>query len=195
MKKETLVAVLLILTSGIIVSGCGKSRPDGKVSGAAAGILQEQAASQEEVRTAKKGDTVAVHYTGTFTNGEKFDSSYDRGKPIEFTVGAGQMIKGFDSAVEGMKIGEEKKITLAPSDAYGQRDERKKTELARKNIPADYNLEKGKTVPLTDQNGRRMNGTIISVTKDSVIIDLNNPMAGKTLVFDIKLVEILVTKY
>lgn len=195
MKKETLVAVLLILTSGIIVSGCGKSRPDGKVSDAAAGILQEQAASQEEVRTAKKGDTVAVHYTGTFTNGEKFDSSYDRGKPIEFTVGAGQMIKGFDSAVEGMKIGEEKKITLAPSDAYGQRDERKKTELARKNIPADYNLEKGKTVPLTDQNGRRMNGTIIGVTKDSVIIDLNNPMAGKTLVFDIKLVEILVTKY
>ena len=186
MKREILAGFLFFGAAVLTAGGCGKGEADAIKKPKA----QTSSRADNSAQTVKKGDKVAVHYTGAFTDGKKFDSSYDRGKPIEFTVGAGQMIKGFDEAVVGMKVGQEKKITLKPSEAYGERDEKLKTKLPKKIFPKDYKFEKGKTVPLQAKDGRRMTGTIIGSTKDSVEIDLNNPMAGKTLVFDIKLVEI-----
>ncbi|MDD3793321.1 MAG: peptidylprolyl isomerase [Candidatus Gracilibacteria bacterium] len=137
----------------------------------------------------KEGDNVSVHYTGTFENGEKFDSSYDREMPIDFQVGAGQMISGFDKAVVGMKVGEKKSITLQPDEAYGERSDTynkviEKTQL-QEFVDAGYKLEAGEVLS-TDIG----NITILSSDDTTVTLDGNHPMAGKVLNFDIELVEI-----
>ena len=130
----------------------------------------------------KAGDTVSVDYTGRLENGSVFDTSIGR-TPLEFTVGAGQMISGFDSAVLGMRVGEEKTITLPPEEAYG--------------APNPANIV---AVPVTSvPNGTKVGDTlysggtavkVVAVTNETVTIDANHPLAGKTLIFDIKIVKI-----
>lgn len=137
----------------------------------------------------ENGHKVSVHYTGTFEDGEVFDSSKDRG-PLDFEVGAGQMIKGFDDAVVGMKVGESKEITLAPEEAYGPRNEEMMVEMDRGNFPEDMELVEGMQLQLTNQEGQPVPATIDHIGEEKVTMDVNHPMAGKTLVFAIEIVDI-----
>ena len=137
----------------------------------------------------KAGDVVKVHYTGKLTSGEQFDSSAGR-EPLEFTVGAGQMIKGFDAAMPGMSIGEKKTLNIAPEDAYGPRSEEAIIPFPKENVPADMKLEPGMTLTLTDQMGQPIPVVVVDVKEDIIILDANHFLAGQELVFDIELVEI-----
>jgi peptidylprolyl isomerase len=138
---------------------------------------------------AKNGDNVKVHYTGKLVNGEQFDSSAGR-EPLAFTVGAGQMIKGFDAAIPGMAIGDKKTINIAAADAYGERSEEAIIEFPKENVPADMKLEKGMQLTLTNQYGQPVPVVVEEVREDVIILDANHFLAGKELVFDIELVEI-----
>ncbi len=137
----------------------------------------------------ENGHNIAVHYTGTFEDGEVFDSSRERG-PLNFEVGAGQMIKGFDDAVVGMKVGESKEITLPPEEAYGPRNEELLIEMDRANFPEDMELEEGMQLQLTNQNGQPVPATVDHIGEEKIAMDVNHPMAGKTLIFAIEIVEI-----
>ena len=139
--------------------------------------------------TAKKGDNVKVHYKGTLTSGEQFDSSEGR-DPLEFTVGAGQMIKGFDDAIPGMAVGDKKTINIAPTDAYGEKNADAIIEFPKSNIPEDMKLEPGMKIQLHNQSGQPIPVVVTEVKDDVVILDANHELAGKELVFDIELVEI-----
>ena len=138
----------------------------------------------------KEGDVVKVHYTGKLTNGEQFDSSVGR-EPLEFTVGAGQMIKGFDAAMPGMNVGEKKTINISPEDGYGEKSEDAIIEFPKENVPADMVLEPGMPLTLSNQAGQPVPVIVIEVKDDIVILDANHFLAGQELVFDIELVEII----
>lgn len=137
----------------------------------------------------KEGDVVKVHYTGKLVNGEQFDSSVGR-EPLEFTVGAGQMIKGFDDAMPGMNLGEKKTINIAPEDAYGPRSEEAIIEFPKENVPADMVLEPGMPLTLSNQAGQPVPVIVVEVKEDIIILDANHFLAGQELIFDIELVEI-----
>ncbi|GAC1381159.1 MAG: peptidylprolyl isomerase [Ginsengibacter sp.] len=142
------------------------------------------------MKEAKQGDKVKVHYTGKLTNGEQFDSSDGR-EPLEFTVGAGQMIKGFDDAMPGMKVGDKKTINIQPGDAYGEINKDAMIEFPKSNIPPDMKLEKGMQLQLRNQNGQPFPVTVTEIKDDVVVLDANHELAGKELVFDIELMEIV----
>ena len=137
----------------------------------------------------KKNDKVKVHYTGRLTTGEQFDSSAGR-DPLEFTVGAGQMIPGFDEAVEGMELNEKKTITLSPDQAYGPVHDQLINEVDRNQLPPDMKPEVGQTLMASSPDGRQTRVQVTEVKENSITIDANHPLAGKELVFDIELVEI-----
>ncbi len=138
---------------------------------------------------AKKGDKVKVHYTGKLTSGDQFDSSAGR-SPLEFTVGAGQMIPGFDAAIPGMNIGEKKTIKIAPENAYGEKNEEAIIEFPKENIPADMKLEPGMKLQLRNESGQPFPVVVTEIKDEVIILDANHELAGKELVFDIELVEI-----
>lgn len=138
----------------------------------------------------KEGDVVRVHYTGKLTNGEEFDSSNGR-EPLEFTVGAGQMIKGFDAAMPGMSVGEKKTINISADDAYGQKDEQAIIEFPRENVPKDMKLEPGMQLQLRNENGQPFPVTVAEIKDDVIVLDANHMLAGKELIFDIELMEIV----
>lgn len=138
---------------------------------------------------AKKGDVVKVHYTGTLTTGEQFDSSAGR-EPLEFEVGAGQMIRGFDAGVEGMAIGDKKTIQIQAADAYGAWSEDNLIEFPKSGIPEDMKLEVGMELMLRDNQGRPHPVTVHELLDEVVRLDANHQLAGKDLVFDIELVEL-----
>lgn len=140
--------------------------------------------------TVQKGNQIKVHYTGTFDNGEKFDSSYDRNEPIEFTVGAGQMIPGFDQAVEGMAIDEEKKVRLESKDAYGEKNPELMIPFPKSNMPADMNPKVGDQLTLQNPQGQPVPVVVAEVQEENLILDANHPMAGQDLNFEIKIVSI-----
>lgn len=137
----------------------------------------------------KKGDTVRVHYTGRLTTGEQFDSSAGR-EPLEFEVGAGMMIKGFDDAVLGMAIGDKKTVTLQPADAYGERHEEMIIDFPRSNFPDDLQPEAGMQLMMNNGAGQQFPVTIVEIREEVVVLDGNHMLAGKELVFDIEMVEI-----
>lgn len=138
---------------------------------------------------AKNGDKVKVHYTGKLINGMEFDSSAGR-EPLEFTVGAGQMIKGFDAAIPGMKVGDKKTIEIPPQEAYGERSEEAMVEFPKENIPEDLKMEVGMQLSLRDQAGRPIPVVVKEIREEVVVLDANHFLAGETLVFDIELMEI-----
>lgn len=140
--------------------------------------------------TAKKGDLVRVHYTGTLTDGEQFDSSAGR-EPLEFTVGAGQMIKGFDAAIPGMAIGEKKTVTIPAAEAYGEKSDDAIIPFPKENVPADMKLEKGMQLTLSNQMGQPVPVNVTEVKDDVIMLDANHHLAGEDLTFDIELVEIV----
>lgn len=138
---------------------------------------------------AGKGDKAKVHYTGQLEDGTVFDES-KTGEPLEFTVGSGQIIPGFDKAVEGMELNEEKKVTIESTDAYGKRDETLIREFPKSSLPENFEPEKGMVIRLQDQTGGAVPGTIMDITENSISIDLNHPLAGKDLTFNITVVGI-----
>jgi peptidylprolyl isomerase len=138
----------------------------------------------------QNGDVVRVHYTGKLVNGEQFDSSANR-EPLEFTVGAGQMIKGFDAAMPGMTVGEKKTINIAPEDAYGPKSDEAIIEFPKENVPADMVLEPGMTLTLSNQMGQPVPVIVVEVKDDVIVLDANHFLAGQELVFDIELVAIV----
>ena len=141
------------------------------------------------MKQVKEGDVVKVHYTGKLSNGEQFDSSVGR-EPLEFTVGAGQMIKGFDAAMPGMNLGDRKTITIAPEDGYGERSEEAIIEFPKENVPPDMKLEAGMPLTLSNQAGQPVPVIVVEVKDDVIILDANHFLAGQELIFDIELVEI-----
>jgi peptidylprolyl isomerase len=138
---------------------------------------------------AKNGDKVKVHYTGKLVSGEQFDSSAGR-EPLEFTVGEGQMIKGFDAAIPGMVVGDKKTINIISDEAYGPRSEEAIIEFPKANVPPDMILEAGMPLTLSNQQGQPVPVIVVEVKDDVIILDANHFLAGQDLVFDIELVEI-----
>lgn len=139
---------------------------------------------------AKTNDTVKVHYTGTLLTGEVFDSSVER-DPLQFTVGAGQMIKGFDDAVNGMELNEKTKVTIPCAEAYGERNDQMIQQVPRTELPAEMKPEVGQTLVATGQDGQQQHVLVTGVDEESIQIDANHPLAGQDLVFEIELVEIV----
>jgi FKBP-type peptidyl-prolyl cis-trans isomerase 2 len=137
-----------------------------------------------------KGSKIKVHYVGTLNNGEKFDSSYDRKETLNFEVGGGQMIKGFDEGVLGMKTGETKKINIKAIDAYGDRKDDAITEVLKEEFPADFNPLVGETVQGSTEDGRPIIAKVKELKEKSVVLDLNHSLAGEELNFDIEVIEI-----
>ena len=136
------------------------------------------------------GKTVRVHYTGTLEDGEVFDSSRER-DPLEFEVGAGMMIAGFDAAVNGMSIGETKTVTIPCEEAYGELIPELIQDLEKSMFPDDMELAVGLQVQGQNENGDMMAFTIVDIKDDSVTVDGNHSLAGEDLTFEIELVEVV----
>lgn len=139
--------------------------------------------------TAKAGDKVKVHYTGRLEDGTQFDSSAGRA-PLEFEVGAGMMIKGFDAAVNGMAVGEKVTANIPADEAYGPENPELIIDVPRTNLPPDLDPEVGQQLGMSQPNGQQVPVKIKEVHEEKVVIDANHDLAGKDLVFDIELVEI-----
>lgn len=138
---------------------------------------------------AKKGDAVQVHYTGKLEDGSVFDSSVSR-EPLGFTVGDGNMIKGFDAAVNGMTVGDKKSVTIPSAEAYGERRDDMMIDVPIEQVPADIKPEVGIQLTLQGQNGQPMPVTVTHVDEQKITLDANHQLAGKDLIFDIELVKI-----
>ena len=138
---------------------------------------------------AKSGDTVKIHYTGTLDDGTQFDSSQGR-DPLEFEVGSGQVIPGFDKAVEGMTVGDSKSVRIEADDAYGPRHEQLIQQVERSVLPDDLNPETGMALQSSSPDGQVTQFMVTEVTDETITVDANHPLAGHALSFDIELVDI-----
>jgi peptidylprolyl isomerase len=147
---------------------------------------------QSNMQQAQNGDKVKVHYHGKLRSGETFDSSEGR-EPLEFTVGSGQVIKGFDDGVTGMQVGDKKTVEINVEDAYGEKSEDMIIEFPKEQFPGDMSPEVGQQLMMSNGSGQSFPVTIMEVRDDSVLLDANHPLAGQDLIFDIELVEIVPT--
>lgn len=136
-----------------------------------------------------KGDTIKIEYTGRLDDGTIFDSSEQHDELLEFTVGEGQLIAGFENAVLGMEVGEEKEIVLQPLEAYGERKRELFAKIPREKLPAQPAPQIGMMLYVNQPSGQRLEVPIVEVAISDVTIDLNHPLAGKVLHFKIKVVE------
>lgn len=137
----------------------------------------------------KSGDKIKVHYHGKLTSGETFDSSAGR-EPLEFEVGSGMVIKGFDDGVTGMTVGEKKTVNIPFDDAYGERNPDMIIEMPKDRLPKDMEIELGMSLGMSDENRQQFQVTIVEIKEDVVLLDANHPLAGEDLIFDLELVEI-----
>ncbi|UCC18008.1 MAG: peptidylprolyl isomerase, partial [Dehalococcoidales bacterium] len=154
MKKFSLTLLTLLSLLVIPLSGCG------------------------EEKVVEAGDYIKVHYTGTLDDGSVFDSSEGR-EPLGFTAGAGQMIKGFDAAVIGMKVGEVKTVTIAAEDAYGPHDDALVLTFPKDELPEGLDPKVDDQLALTQSDGRQVRVVVIEVTDEVLIVDANHELAGK----------------
>ena len=141
------------------------------------------------MQKAKAGDKVNVHYHGRLTDGSTLDSSEGR-EPLEFTLGTGQVIKGFESAIVDMVIGEKKTVNIPVAEAYGERNDEMMMEYPISEFPADMNPEVGMELNMGDNAGNIFPVVIIKIGDGVVLLDANHPLAGQDLVFDLELVSI-----
>ena len=144
--------------------------------------------SERSSQKVKQGDRVSVHYTGK-TQGKVFDTSKGR-EPLQFTVGTHEVIKGFDQAIDGMAVGESKTITIPPEEAYGTHMDKMVVKIPRQAIKLDAELKPGMRLEMTDPEGHMRILTIVAIEGDAVTVDLNHPLAGKTLEFELEVVKI-----
>ena len=139
---------------------------------------------------AKYGDTVKVYYTGKLEDGTVFDSNFDR-NPLEFTLGEGQIIPGFEKAVVGMHPGESKTVKVPSDQAFGPHQKELILTVDREQIPPDLKPQVGQQLQVARADGRTIRVKVIEVSESSVTFDANHPLAGKDLIFDIQLLEIV----
>lgn len=136
------------------------------------------------------GDTVRIHYTGRLDDGRTFDSSEGR-EPIEFTLGAGQVIPGFERAILGMQPGETRTFTIPAEEAYGPYRPELVHRVPRAQIPPQVELYEGARLEARDQGGNRIALTVLEVSEEEVVLDANHPLAGEDLTFEVRLVEVV----
>jgi len=136
--------------------------------------------------TAKAGDTVQFHYTGTLADGNVFDSSQGR-EPLSFTLGSGQIIAGLDAAIAGMAVGEQKTVTIPADQAYGAHDPQNVQTIPRDQIPADIPVEPGTQLQMQTPDGRAMPVMVAASDAETVTIDANHPLAGRDLTFAVEI--------
>ena len=137
------------------------------------------------MKQAQSGDTVRIHYSGTLSDGTQFDSSDGR-EPLEFAVGSGTVIPGFEKAVEGMAAGEKKSVTIEPDEAYGPRHEQLVQDVPKEALPDDVEPDVGMQLQGKSADGQVMNLTVTGVADESITVDANHPLAGEPLTFDIE---------
>lgn len=140
--------------------------------------------------TAKIGDTVRVHYTGTLVDGTEFDSSRER-EPLEFKLGDGTLLPDFEAAVIGMREGERKRITIPCAGAYGEHEAELNLEVPREALPDDIELSAGTVLQAQGPEGQTASFRVLEIEGDQVMMDGNHPLAGHDLAFDLELVEIV----
>ena len=167
MRNKRIIMLGVLLAGVILVSGC--AGPGGPPAG--------------------EGNTVHVQYTGKLKDGSIFDTSVGK-DPLEFTLGAGQMIPGFEKAVLGMKVGETRTVTILSADAYGPHNDELISEVSRSDMPEGMTPRVGQKLQAMAGDGRISTVTITAVTETTVTIDANHPLAGKDLIFEIKLLSI-----
>ena len=165
--------ILPILIAVLVVAGCASTNTNNSTN---------STVTTTSNLVAEAGDHVYVHYTGTFPDGKIFDSSVGK-EPLDFIIGAGQMIKGFDKAVVGMKIGESKVVTIPPEDAYGPSDPKKIVEIAKNRTP-----EGVKAGDILYAGNQQI--VVLEVKNETVVVDANPPIVGKNLTFEITMVKI-----
>lgn len=139
---------------------------------------------------AKEGSVVKVHYTGKLNNDQVFDSSREREEPLEFTIGGGKMIAGFNDAVDGMSVGDSKQVTIEAINAYGIRNEEAIFKLPKTQLPQDLEPQVGMQLEANREDGQKQMLLIIGVEEDEIELDANHPLAGEDLIFDIELVAV-----
>ena len=154
------------------------------------GLIPEFANAADETVAVKDGNQVTIDYTGTLQDGTVFDSSKNHDTPLQFKVGEGMVIPGFEKAVKGMKIGEEKEFTLQPAEAYGEPNPKMIQKFPRNKFPEGGEPKVGMMMMMGGPNGQQMPAKITEVTTEHVTLDINHPLAGKALTFKIKLVAI-----
>ncbi len=142
------------------------------------------------MQQAQNGDKVRVHYHGKLRSGETFDSSQGR-EPLEFEVGSGQVIPGFDEGVRGMQVGDKKTVEIDVQNAYGEKSQEMIIEFPKNQFPPEMNPEVGAQLMMSNGQGQSFPVTVAEVKEESVILDANHPLAGQDLIFDIELVEIV----
>lgn len=145
------------------------------------------------MQQAKNGDKVKVHYHGRLISGETFDSSAGR-EPLEFEVGSGMVIKGFDDGVTGMKVGEKKTLNIPAEEAYGEKNPDMIIEYPKAQFPEHIELKVGEQLVMSSASGQQFQVIIAEIKDDIVMLDANHPLAGEALIFDIELVEIVGAK-
>ena len=138
---------------------------------------------------ANNGDTVRVHYTGKLEDSTVFDSSLER-EPLEFTLGEGMVIPGFEDAVRGMQVGQSKTVTISPEEAYGPHHDEMVVVIEREQLPPELDPAVGQQLQMRQQDGRAVIVLVTGVSQTAITVDANHPLAGKDLTFDIELVEI-----
>lgn len=139
----------------------------------------------------KKDNTVKVHYTGKLDDGEIFDSTVERGEPIKFTIGQGQIIPGFEEGVINMKVNEKKTINIPKEEAYGEIRKELVQEVPKSQLPENVKPEIGMGLTSQTQDGQKINLVVKDVKEDTIVVDGNHPLAGKNLIFDLEVVEIM----
>lgn len=140
--------------------------------------------------TAKKGDRVKIHYKGSFADGIVFDTSEGK-EPLEFTLGEGKVIPGFEKNIDGMEQGEKKTFQVGPTEGYGESRKELIQEIPRNKFPKNVEAKKGQVLVLKSPDGKQIMTTITQADAEKVTLDLNHPLAGKTLTFEVEVVEVL----
>ncbi|PKA97910.1 FKBP-type peptidyl-prolyl cis-trans isomerase SlpA [Flavobacteriaceae bacterium MAR_2009_75] len=139
----------------------------------------------------KNNDTVKVHYTGKLEDGQVFDSSVERGEPLQFTLGQGQLIPGFEKGLIDMKVNEKKTVNIPKTEAYGETNEQLIQEVPKSQLSEDIEPQVGMGLVSQTPNGQEINLIVKDVKDDSIVVDGNHPLAGKDLIFDLEVVEIM----
>jgi peptidylprolyl isomerase len=139
---------------------------------------------------AKRGDTVRVHYTGRLSDGTIFDKT-DKNEPLEFTIGAEEVLPTFEAAVINLEVGRKRVVEISSEDAYGDWDENQVFEINPADLPSDLEAEIGLDVEVKLPSGRSEIMTIVDIENDAIVLDANHPLAGEDLIFEVRLVEIV----